>query len=133
MDKTTGALGGEKSKIPGYGHRYYSLYGRDMRAVVLLEIANELGLAGEYFALAGEIEARLKEKKSLGLCINVDGVIGALLCDLKIPPETGKAIFIIPRTVGILGQLLEQDSGSFFRLSNNSIIYIGPKMGSEAS
>ena len=38
----------------------------------------------------------LKKKKALALCFNVDGVIGALLCDLKLAPETGKALFIIP-------------------------------------
>ena len=69
----------------------------------------------------------LKRQKSSGLCFNVDGVIGALLCDLHIPPAAGKASFIIPRTVGILGQLLEQDPGAFFRLSNASIIYVGPE------
>lgn len=127
VNKITGAYGGEKGRVPGYGHRYYSLYGRDPRAATLLEMARELGLAGEHCLLAGEIEAALKDKKALGLCLNVDGVIGALLCDLKMRPETGKALFIIPRTVGILGQLLEQDPGSFFRLSNDSIIYIGPE------
>ena len=77
---------------------------------------------GEYTTLAVEMETILKKGKSLGLCFNVDGVIGALLCDLKLPPETGKAFFIIPRTVGLLGQLLEQDPGSFFRLQNDSVI-----------
>jgi succinyl-CoA synthetase alpha subunit len=127
INKVTGAYGGEKGKIPGYGHRYYGLYGRDPRAVALLSIAKELGLAGEYCDLAGEIESILKKKKALGLCFNVDGVIGALLCDLKLQPETGKALFIIPRSVGLLGQMLEQDPGSFFRLANDSVIYIGPE------
>lgn len=126
INKVTGAYGGEKGRIPGYGHRHYGIYGKDPRAVALLEIAESLGLAGKYCTLAREIEAILKKKKALGLCFNVDGVIGALLCDLKLAPETGKAFFIIPRTVGILGQLLEQDPGSFFRLSNESVIYIGP-------
>ena len=70
----------------------------------------------------------MKKKKALGLCFNVDGVIGALLCDMSIPPETGKAFFIIPRSVGLLGQMLEQDPGSFFRLANDSVIYIGPSV-----
>jgi len=128
VDKVTGVYGGEKGRIPGYGHRYYSLYGKDPRAVTLLNLARELGLAGEHCLLASEIEAVLKEKKAQGLCLNVDGVIGALLCDLRMRPQTGKAIFIIPRTVGILGQLLEQDPGSFFRLQNDSIIYVGPQL-----
>jgi succinyl-CoA synthetase alpha subunit len=126
INKVTGAYGGEKGRIPGYGHRYYSLYGRDPRAVELLSIARELGIAGQYCALASEIEWILKKKKALGLCFNVDGVIGAILCDLGLRPETGKAFFIIPRTVGLLGQMLEQDPGSFFRLANDSVIYIGP-------
>jgi len=126
VNKVTGAYGGEKGRIPGYGHRYYGLYGRDPRATTLLSIAQELGLAGDYCRLAIEIEAVLRKKKSLALCFNVDGVIGAILCDLNLAPETGKAFFIIPRTVGLLGQLLEQDPGSFFRLQNESVIYIGP-------
>ena len=69
----------------------------------LLEIARELGVAGDYLRLASEIESVLKKKKALALCFNVDGVIGAFLCDLKLAPETGKALFVIPRTVGLLG------------------------------
>lgn len=126
INKVTGAYGGEKGRIPGYGHRHYGIFGKDPRAVALLDIAESLGLAGRHCELAREVEAILKKKKALGLCLNVDGVIGALLCDLKLKPETGKSFFIIPRTVGILGQLLEQDPGSFFRLANESVIYIGP-------
>ncbi len=126
INKVTGAYGGEKGRIPGYGHRHYGIFGKDPRAVALLDVAESLGLRGRYCQLAIEIESILKKKKALGLCLNVDGVIGALLCDLKLKPETGKSFFIIPRTVGILGQLLEQDPGSFFRLANESVIYIGP-------
>ena len=41
----------------------------------LLEIARELGVAGDYCALASEIESVLKKKKAMVLCLNVDGVI----------------------------------------------------------
>ena len=51
-NKITGAYGGEKGNIPGFGHRYYGLYGRDPRAATLLSIARELGIAGEYCELA---------------------------------------------------------------------------------
>lgn len=126
VNKITGAFGDPKARIPGFGHRYYGLYGRDPRATTMLSIVDELGLAGDYYTLAREIETVLRKKKSSALCFNVDGVIGALLCDLKLAPETGKAFFIIPRTIGLLGQLLEQAPGSFFRLQNESVIYIGP-------
>lgn len=127
VDKITGVYGGEKGRIPGFGHRYYSTYGKDPRAEVMLELAAEAGVAGDYCELAQAIERSLREKKSPGLCINVDGVIGALVCEMELPPEAGKALFIMPRTVGILAQLLEHREGSFFRLSNDSIIYTGPE------
>ena len=129
VDKITGVYGGEKRRIPGYGHRYYSTYGQDPRAQALLQIACELGVAGEACELALAVEHSLREKKSPGLCINVDGAIGALLCDLGLPPEAGKPMFIMPRSIGMLGQLLEQREGSFFRLSNDSVIYTGPERG----
>lgn len=123
-----GKFGGEKKKIPGYGHRYYSVYGEDPRAVALLKIAREKGLAGDHVKLAVAIESALKQKNH-GLCMNVDGAIGALLSDMGITSRAGKATFIIPRTAGILGELLEQNAGSFFRLANESVIYTGPEPG----
>ena len=128
----SGKLGGEKRKIPGYGHRYYSMYGEDQRAVALIEIARKNGVAGGHVELALAIESALKNKNH-GLCLNVDGAIGALLCDMGITPRAGKATFIIPRTAGILGELLEQNAGSFFRLANESVIYTGPEPGRDFS
>lgn len=128
VDKYAGKFGGVKEKIPGYGHRYYSLYGEDARAVALLKFAEDKGIAGPHVRLALEIERILKEKSS-GLCMNVDGVIGALIADMGISPNAGKATFIIPRTIGILSELLEQSAGSFFRLANESVIYTGPEPG----
>ena len=129
VDKVTGVYGGEKRRLPGYGHRYYSTYGADPRAQTLLTIAAEVGLGREYVALAQAVEASLREKKSPALCINVDGVIGALLCEMQLPQAGGKALFIMPRAFGILAQLAEQTSGAFVRLSNDSIIYTGPEAG----
>ena len=129
VDKITGVHGGPKRRIPGFGHRYYSTYGKDPRAAALLQMARELGMAGDCCELALAVERSLREKKSPGLCINVDGAIGALLCDMGLPPEAGKPMFIMPRAIGMLGQLLEQREGSFFRLSNDSIIYTGPERG----
>jgi len=131
VEKHGGKYGDEKKKIPGYGHRYYSLYGEDPRAGALLQIAAERGIRGSYTELAIEIEDTLKKSKSSGLCLNVDGAIGAIISEMGISPRAGKATFIIPRTAGILGELLEQRSGSFFRLANESVIYTGPEPGRE--
>ena len=131
VDKFAGKLGGSKRKIPGYGHRYYSTYGEDARARALLDMAKEHGVEGRSTELAVEIETILKRDKSPGLCLNVDGAIGALISEMGIQPNAGKGTFIIPRTMGILAELLEQKAGSFFRLANESIIYTGPEPGRE--
>jgi len=127
VDTYTGKLGGPKRRIPGYGHRYYSLYGSDPRAVAVLKLAGKHGFGSDHIALALEVEKILKEEKAAGLCLNVDGAIGAIISEMGIPPAAGKALFIIPRTLGILGQILDQKAGSFFRLNNESIVYTGPE------
>ena len=93
-----------------------------------MKLAVQYGYGGKYIALAKAVEKILQEEKAAGLCINVDGAIGAIISEMNIQPERGKALFIIPRTIGILGQLLEQKPGSFFRLSNESIMYSGPEV-----
>ena len=129
VDEFAGKFGGPKRKIPGYGHRYYSMYGEDARALALLQVAKEQGVKGRNIELAEEIETILKRDKAPGLCLNVDGAIGALISEMGILPNAGKGTFIIPRTMGILAELLEQKAGSFFRLANESIIYTGPEPG----
>jgi len=126
VESYAGKSSQNKRKIPGYGHRYYGLYGRDPRAAALLELAESRGVAGEHAALARAVEHILQEQKAAGLCLNVDGAIGAVISDMGVPPAAGRALFIIPRSAGILGQLLEQKEGSFFRLSNDSVAYTGP-------
>lgn len=122
-----GKFGGPKRRIPGYGHRYYGLYGADPRAQALLSLAEGHRYGGKHIALAKAVERILQEEKAPGLCLNVDGAIGAIISEMGIPPSAGKALFIIPRSAGILGQLLEQSEASFFRLSNESIKYVGPE------
>jgi succinyl-CoA synthetase alpha subunit len=127
VDSYTGKFGGEKRRIPGYGHRYYSLYGTDPRAEALFNLAQKHGYGSRHIALAKAVEKILQEDKAAGLCINVDGAIGAVISEMGIQPSAGKALFIIPRSAGILGQLIEQKAGSFFRLDNDSITYTGPE------
>jgi len=126
IDSYLGKFGGQKRRIPGYGHRYYSLYGADPRTEALLSLAEKHGYGDRHIALARAVEKILMEEKAGGLCLNVDGAIGAVISEMGIPPSAGKALFIIPRSAGILGQLIEQKAGSFFRLDNESIIYTGP-------
>jgi citrate synthase len=126
VNSYAGKFGGPKRRIPGYGHRYYGLYGTDPRTQALFSLAEKYGYGGKHIALAKAVERILQEEKAPGLCLNLDGAIGAIISEMGIPPSAGKALFIIPRSAGILGQLLEQSEASFFRLNNESIKYMGP-------
>ncbi|MFW6140321.1 MAG: citryl-CoA lyase [Acidobacteriota bacterium] len=94
-----------KQRASGFGHR---LHKKDPRTQRLFDLAEELGLAGEYVKTALAVEEALKEMTGKFLPINVDGAIAALLCELEIPPEIGNAFFIISRLAGLVAHVHEE-------------------------
>jgi citrate synthase len=95
----------KKQRASGFGHR---LHKKDPRTQRLFDLAEELGLAGEYVETALAVEKALKETTGKSLPINVDGAIAALLCELKIPPEIGNAFFILSRVAGLVAHVHEE-------------------------
>lgn len=85
-------------RLPGFGHRVYET---DPRTQLLLKKVSELGLSDEQVKLALEIEKELEEQKGKKLCLNVDGMIGALLPALGLSIEIAPAVFLVARSVGI--------------------------------
>ena len=57
--------------------------------------------------LALAVEAYLREPKSPRLCLNVDGAIGTLLCNLDVLPQTARPVLFLSRTFDPLAQLLQ--------------------------
>ncbi|HZX10234.1 MAG TPA: citryl-CoA lyase [Acidobacteriota bacterium] len=94
-----------KQRASGFGHR---LHKKDPRTQRLFDLAEELGLAGEYVKTALAVEKALKEMTGKALPINVDGAIAALLCELDIPPEIGNAFFILSRVAGLVAHVHEE-------------------------
>ncbi|RKX68976.1 citryl-CoA lyase [candidate division WOR-3 bacterium] len=95
----------KKERIPGFGHR---IHRQDPRSVRLFQLARELGFWGRYTEYALGIEAALKEVTGKDLPINVDGAIGALLCELEIPSYLANGLFIISRLAGMLAHIDEE-------------------------
>lgn len=114
----------QKKKLSGYGHKLYSV---DKRALKLLRIAEELGFKGKYISKALEIERELEKQKGKKLCINIDGVIAAIVSELGFNWNVAQAFFIIPRIVGLSAHVHEEiDSGtSYRRLEENESQYVG--------
>jgi citrate synthase len=79
----------EKKRLSGFGHRYHT---NDPRTKRLFALAEELGLAGDYTKLALAFVQKLKEITGKDLPLNVDGAIGALLCELDIDPILANAL-----------------------------------------
>ncbi len=99
-------------RIPGLGHKVYE--DEDPRAVKILEKAEKLGLSGDAVEKMKEIQEVLAEEK-IGLVMNVDGAIAAVMTDLGWDHRLGKGIFIIARTPGLVAHVHEEMDEPPFR------------------
>lgn len=96
----------EKKTIPGFGHRIYKE--EDPRAAVIFKRAKQLKFKCEYFKKAYDIQKELKKQKGIQLPLNIDGAAAAAICELRIDPAYGMALFIIPRMIGAAAHIVEE-------------------------
>ena len=121
-----------RAYILGIGHRKYSVYKPDPRVKTLIEHGQSVLRETIHLDIAQSVE-QLTTKKRANLILNVDGAVSALFMDfLKekegftdtdikelIDIEFFNSLFLIPRSVGFVGNYLDQkriDEG-LFRLS----------------
>lgn len=97
----------KKIRVPGYGHRVHT---DDPRTRRLFALADQLGVSGEYIAMAEALRQAMKESLNRDLPMNVDGAIAAVLCELDFPPELGNGFFAISRTVGLTAHVYEEQT-----------------------
>jgi len=96
----------QKETIFGYGHKVYKE--RDPRTVTLRALCHKLGYTSPYIELANYIETALEKEKGRKICLNIDGLIAAILLEMGFPPSLGKGIFIIGRAPGLVAQAVEE-------------------------
>jgi len=94
-----------KRRLPGYGHRIHI---DDPRTRRLLDLAHELGLCGQFVAIAEAYAKTLAQTIGKHLPFNVDGAIAALLCELGFPTEVGSLVFVISRVPGLAAHVYEE-------------------------
>jgi citrate synthase len=92
-------------RIAGLGHRVHT---RDPRRDVLWDLAERHGFAGPCVGLSRRIEDLFEEARGFRLPINVDGVIGAVVADLRLPPVAAKALFVLGRVAGLSAHYFEE-------------------------
>ncbi len=106
--------------IPGIGHRIKSLKNPDLRVKGLMDFAAENFPATPLLDYARTVEALTTSKKE-NLILNVDGTIGILMVDMWralgyseeeidefIASGTLNAFFILGRTIGFIGHVLDE-------------------------
>lgn len=97
----------QNKRLPGYGHRVHT---DDPRTKRLFALAEELGLAGDYVAMANALRSAMRQQMGRDLPLNVDGAIATMLCEMDFPPELGNGLFAISRTVGLVAQVYEEQT-----------------------
>jgi citrate synthase len=94
-----------KKRLSGFGHRIHT---NDPRTKKLFDLAEELGVAGDYTKLAQAFVKMLKDISGKELPLNVDGAIAALLCDMDFDPALANAFFITARIPGLVAHIYEE-------------------------
>lgn len=79
-----------------------------MHLAKLFEIAEEHGFKGQYVSLLLAIAAAVEAQSSGALPVNAAGAIGALCCELDLPPEAPRGIEIMARSIGLVGHLIDE-------------------------
>jgi len=95
--------------FPGFGHRFHPLDPRTPRLLDLVGAAKANGvISGKFAGIGKAVEAVLSEGRPKLIPMNIDGVTAVIYCELGLPPELGRGVFILSRAVGILAHAWEQ-------------------------
>ncbi|HLD18748.1 MAG TPA: citryl-CoA lyase [Candidatus Nanoarchaeia archaeon] len=114
-------------RIPGFGHKIYT---EDPRTISLIGIAKKQKISGKFTEKALEIEKELEISAGRKLCLNIDGIMAALLSDMGFDWRLANGFFVIARAPGLVAHVYEEKTKEkpFRRLEEGKDYeYIGPK------
>jgi citrate synthase len=100
------AIRAAKRPLPGFGHPIHTPV--DPRAVRLLQLARERGVAGAHVAFLGAVERAVDDIYPRRLPMNVNAAIPAVALDIDFPLAAIKGISILARTAGLIGHMAEE-------------------------
>lgn len=112
--------------VPGYGHPMHT--SGDPRAPLLLGLAERHKVAGRFVALAAAVSAELERRRGKPIPLNATGAIAAVLSDLGVPWQFGRALISVARaaTVGALAlEEVERERRWRMVASGPDVVYDG--------
>lgn len=116
-----------KKRIPGYGHKIYKE--NDPRVKTLLAKAKLLGLIGKFVDRALAIEVALEKEAGRKIPLNIDGLLAALLLEMKFQTDMSNTIFMLGRLPGLIAHIIEERSEKTYRrINKNDVNYEGPTL-----
>lgn len=95
-----------KCKIPGVGHPIH--VDGDPRCERMFEIARDCGFYGNYSRFAVALAAAAARQSGRKIPLNATGAKGAIVLDMGLTPELGKALTMIGRSVGLMAHIIEE-------------------------
>jgi citrate synthase len=117
-----------KAAIPGFGHPLHKA--GDPRALRLMALAEEIGVAGPHAQAVHAVEAVLPELTGRDLKMNISAAIPAVLLDAGFPRGALKGAPLLARTASLVGHLLEEQRRpigfAMAHAASASITYDGP-------
>ena len=95
--------------VPGFGHRFHPVDPRKDPLMGLTREAAERGeIDGLFVAIGQAVEDVISQGRAKPIPMNIDGATAVIYCELGLPPELGRGVFILSRSVGILAHAWEQ-------------------------
>jgi citrate synthase len=92
--------------VPGFGHHLHKP--DDPRALRLLEIAEENGLAGSHCAALRLLATEIDAQAGKHITINATGAVSALLGEMKVPVKLMRGFCVLGRTSGLVAHIAEE-------------------------
>ncbi len=102
-----------KRALPGFGHPQHKP--DDPRAIRLIEVCREQGLAGAHVDAVLALSSAVDRVFGKHITINVTGAIAALLADCGVPYEILRGFAVIARAAGLVAHIHEEQHSPTMR------------------
>jgi citrate synthase len=119
----------QRVQVPGFGHPQHVR--GDPRAVAILTLASERGVAREHCQALAELGTALAESSGRPFLKhpNITGAIAGVLMDLDFPWQSVRGIVLSARCLGMTAHVVEelQQGNKWRHAPSSTVVYTGPQ------